>query len=547
MNRRQLLGVGGAAVLLGPSAVGFGAFNPSGAAAPTGVADADKLADLLVDGTDPLIRAAVSDTLRDGVARHYALRNYAAFWFGSDSPEGHAEALLTGLAHADTDALDPRDYDPSRMPNWNASPEHRELAYSFSAARYGIDVQSGRADPKRIEPDLFVYPRDTQPDSVLLKLGLADDPRAALAAMAPQSARYRNLRAAYTAWRAKASEEPPPIVPDGQAIKPGVEDARLPAIADRLTYLGIAIDGPVGNLYAPGLQSAVAAFQSRFGLAADGVVGRQTLATLNRNADDWAVTAALNMERLRWLPDDFGARHVHVNIADFHLEYWNEGRPVLDMAVVVGRPYRRTPVFSDRIRYIDFSPTWTVPPGILVKDMIPKIKNDPTVIEKFGYRFFIGGDNPREIDPSQIDWTKVEARGFPYQIQQRPGDDNALGRVKFMFPNTHNVYLHDSPAKELFSRPERAFSSGCIRVSKPDALAQALLRDQPDWTPERIADAMNRDKPVRVLMKETVPVHLTYMTAWVPADADLSDPFTAVRFRPDVYDRDGILRMALGA
>ncbi|MDW3205650.1 MAG: L,D-transpeptidase family protein [Alphaproteobacteria bacterium] len=543
MDRRRVLG--GGAALLG-TAMGSGWLSRSGNAS-SGHVDPDRLADLLVDGSDPLIRAAVSDYLRDGVARHYALRNYAAFWFGKDSPDGHASALLAGLAHADTDALDPRDYDPSRLPNWDASPEHRELAYSFSAARYGIDVQSGRADPKRAEPDLFVYPRDTKPESVLLRLGLAADPREALATMAPKSARYRTLRTSYAAWRAKASEEPPPTVGEGPAIKPGMEDARLSAIADRLTYLGIPIDGAVGTVYDTGLQAAVAAFQGRFGLAADGVVGKQTLATLNRDAADWAQTAALNMERLRWLPDDFGARHVHVNIADFHLEYWEDGQPNLDMVVVVGRPYRRTPVFSDRIRYIDFSPTWTVPPGILVKDMIPKIKKDPTVIEKFGYRFFTGGDSPREIDPAQIDWTTVEARGFPYQIQQRPGDDNALGRVKFMFPNTHNVYLHDSPAKELYARPERAFSSGCIRVSKPEALARALLRDQPDWTSERIADAMNRDKPVRVLLKETVPVHLTYLTAWVPPGADLSDPLSEVRFRPDVYDRDGILRTALGA
>ncbi|MBO6836748.1 MAG: L,D-transpeptidase family protein [Alphaproteobacteria bacterium] len=544
MDRRQVLG--GGAALLG-AAFGSGLFQRRADASSSRPADPDRLADLLVDGSDPLIRAAVSDYLRDGVARHYALRNYAAFWFGADSPQGHADALLAGLAHADTDALDPRDYDPSRLPNWDASPEHRELAYSFSAARYGIDIQSGRADPKRAEPDLFVYPRDTQPDSVLLKLGLAKDPRAALAAMAPQSDRYRNLRAAYTAWRVKASEDPPPTVPEGPALKPGMEDARLSAIADRLIYLGIPIDGVVGSTYDPGLQAAVAAFQARYGLAADGVVGKQTLATLNRDAAEWVTTAALNMERLRWLPDNFGSRHVHVNIADFQLDYWEDGAPKLGMAVVVGRPYRRTPVFSDRIRYIDFSPTWTVPPGILVKDMIPKIKKDPTVIEKFGYRFFTGGANPKEIDPSQIDWATVEARGFPYQIQQRPGDDNALGRVKFMFPNTHNVYLHDSPAKELYARPERAFSSGCIRVSKPELLAQALLRDQPDWTAERIADAMTRDKPVRVLMKETVPVHLTYLTAWVPSGADMSDPLHAVRFRPDVYDRDGILRAALGA
>lgn len=529
MDRRRFLGMTAAGLSVGAL--------PALADAADGAADPDKLADLLVDGDDPLIRAAKSAYLRDGVARHYALRNYAAFWFGADTPDGRAARLAEGLASADRDALDPRDYDPTRLPNWDKSPEHRELAYSFAAARYGIDVQSGRADPKVAEPDLFVYPRDTQPDSVLLKLGLADDPQAALAAMAPTSARYRALRQAYAEWRGRAEGPSLPPVPDGPSLKPDMSDPRVPVLRDRLAALGYG-PGVGGTVYDAATVEAVTRFQADSGLTADGVAGKKTLAELNADPADRTTTIALNMERLRWMPDELGARHVAVNIADFSLVYSEEGQPVLEMPVVVGRPYRKTPVFSDKIRYLEFSPTWTVPPTILRKDMIPKLKKDPSLIEKFGYEFFTGGDQPQRVDPATIDWPSVTPSTFRYQIRQRPGDDNALGRVKFMFPNTHNVYLHDSPAKELYARSERAFSSGCIRVARPEALAAALLKDLSDWTEERIASSMAQPSPVRVSLPTPVPVHLTYLTAWVDAAG-------VTRFRPDIYERDAVLREAL--
>jgi murein L,D-transpeptidase YcbB/YkuD len=540
MKRRTFIATSFAAGSLGA----FGGAFQSGPHAfaadyPTGIVDPDRLADLLVDGVDPLIMTAKSNFLRDGVARHYALRNYAALWFGADTPAGKAEALKAALANADREGMTPSDYDPTLLPGWNKSPEHAELAYSFAAARYGIDVQSGRADPKRVEPDLFVYSRETKPESVLLRLGLASDLQDALTKMAPTSDRYQRLRLAYAAWRARATEPFPAPIPDGPTLKPGLQDARVPALRDRLIYAGdTSVTATGGIEYDAETQAAVMRFQVQHGLDPDGAVGKKSLSMLNRNAADRAKTIALNMERLRWMPDDLGPKYVIVNIADFRLNYIANRKVILNMAVVVGRPYRRTPVFSDNIRYIDFSPTWTVPPTVLVKDIIPKLKKDPAAIDRLGFEFFTSGNAGVKVDPATIDWATVTPKSFPYQIRQRPGEENALGRVKFMFPNAHNIYLHDSPHRELYAFSERAFSSGCIRLSQPTALAKALLAQMQDWSEQRIEDSMDQPNPVRVNLPEPVPVHITYMTAWVDDQGE-------VQFRPDIYDRDRDLAEAL--
>ncbi|MDF1749065.1 MAG: L,D-transpeptidase family protein [Alphaproteobacteria bacterium] len=541
MKRRTFIATSLAAGSFGGFTGSFGLGSSAFASdIPNGTVNPDRLADLLVDAVDPLIVTAKSNYLRDGVARHYALRNYAGFWFGADTPAGKAADLKAALANADREGLNPADYDPTLLPGWNKSPEHAELAYSFAAARYGIDVQNGRADPKRIEPDLFVYSRETKPDSVLLRLGLATNVQDALDKMAPQSERYQRLRLAYAAWRARAQDPVPALVPDGPTLKPGMQDDRLPVIRDRLRYAGDTTLVASGTDYDSETQSAVMRFQAQHGLAPDGAVGKKSIATLNRNAADRAKTIALNMERLRWMPDDLGPKYVIVNIADFRLNYVISRKVILDMAVVVGRPYRRTPVFSDKIRYLDFSPTWTVPPTVLVKDIIPKLKKDPSAIDRLGFEFFTSGDAGVMVDPATIDWATVTPKSFPYQIRQRSGDENALGRVKFMFPNAHNIYLHDSPHRELYAFTERAFSSGCIRLSQPEALAKALLAQMPDWSETRIEEAMDQPKPIRVVLPEPVPVHITYMTAWVDDHGD-------VQFRPDIYERDKVLAAALPA
>jgi murein L,D-transpeptidase YcbB/YkuD len=238
------------------------------------------------------------------------------------------------------------------------------------------------------------------------------------------------------------------------------------------------------------------------------------------------------MERWRWLPEDLGERHVLVNAAAYELEAVEGGEPVLTMRAIVGRPYRQTPVFSDRISYMVFSPYWHVPHTLAVQDQLPLQKQDPGYFRRMGIRVFRGwGADAAEVNPDSVGWSRVTAKGFPFRLRQDPGPQNALGRVKFMFPNPYNVYLHDTPARELFRKQTRNFSSGCIRVEEARTLALWLLRGETAWTPERVDRAMEAGREETARLTKAIPVHLLYWTAWAEEEG-------TIQFRPDIYGRD---------
>jgi len=277
----------------------------------------------------------------------------------------------------------------------------------------------------------------------------------------------------------------------------------------------------------------------RHGLDVDGVVGSATLDALNVPVEKRVRQLIVNMERWRWLPQDLGKRYILVNIADFELDVVENSQPLMTMRVIVGRDYRRTPVFSDNMTYLVLSPYWHVPTAIAVQDILPKIQQEPGYLAKQNIRVFRGwGAETREIDPRTVNWSHVTAANFSYRLRQEPGPMNALGRVKFMFPNKFNVYLHDTPAQELFAKPERTFSSGCIRIEKPIELAEYLLQSDAKWTREKILAVADKRIEQTVRLPEPMPIHLLYWTAW--ADEDRT-----VQFRADVYARDGKLYEAL--
>ncbi len=380
-----------------------------------------------------------------------------------------------------------------------------------------------------------------------LERALAEDRvRGELEGLRPPHAGYRRLRAALARHRERAAAGGWPTVPEGPTIRPGDSASRVEALRTRLEASG---EGPAGadaaarggaadTVYDPALAEAVRRFQRRHGLEDDAVVGPATLEALNVPAADRVRQIRVNLERWRWLPRSLGERHVRVNAADFEMEVVEEGEVVLSSRAIVGRAYRKTPVMSDRITYLVFSPYWHVPHGLAVQDQLPLQKQDPGYFRRVGMRVFRGwsADAP-EVDPDSVDWSKVTARGFPYRLRQDPGPVNALGRVKFMFPNRFSVYLHDTPGRDLFARRGRSFSSGCIRVERAEELAAHLLRSDPSWTTETIRQAMQAGSERTVRLPEAVPVHLLYLTAF-------SDGET-VQFRPDVYDRDGAVRDGL--
>jgi murein L,D-transpeptidase YcbB/YkuD len=247
----------------------------------------------------------------------------------------------------------------------------------------------------------------------------------------------------------------------------------------------------------------------------------------------------INMERWRWLPRELEERYILVNLANFALDVVEYGRSALTMRVVIGKPERRTPFFSADMTYLVLNPHWYVPPTIAIQDKLPLIRRDSNYLARQHFKLFRSGDNGvTRVDPLSVDWSAVSARNFPYRLRQNPGSRNALGRVKFMFPNPYHVYLHDTPSRELFAKTERAFSSGCIRLEKPIELAEYLLRDDPNWSRQRILTTIERGAEQVVPLPTTIPVHLLYWTAWV-------DEQGLVNFRQDIYERDKVLEKAL--
>lgn len=287
------------------------------------------------------------------------------------------------------------------------------------------------------------------------------------------------------------------------------------------------------------LEDAVRMFQLRHGLEADGVVGAGTLAALNVPINERVRQMELNLERWRWLPRNLGERYILVNIPSFELEVTEGEKVVLEMRVVVGKTYRRTPVFSSSMTHLVFSPYWHVPPSLAVQDVLPAAQKDLEYLAKKRIKVFRGwGADTVEMDPSAIDWSRLSRSDFPFRFRQEPGPQNALGGVKFMFPNTFNVYLHDTPSRELFLRADRSFSSGCIRIEKPLRLAEYVLGGASGWDAERILAASLKGVEQTVRLPESIPVHLLYWTCWVDARG-------TVHFRNDVYGRDRLLDDAL--
>jgi murein L,D-transpeptidase YcbB/YkuD len=294
-----------------------------------------------------------------------------------------------------------------------------------------------------------------------------------------------------------------------------------------------------GDLFDEKLKQSLISFQKRHGLKADGVVGSATLNVLNVPLRERVRQMELNMERLRWILGNREQRAIAVNIANFQLNVIENGKSIISMKVVVGKPFWDTPVFTARMTHVIINPSWNVPESIARKELLKKIKNNPQYLTEQNIKVLRGwGSREEEIDPETIDWSKVTVRTLLYRFRQEPGPLNPLGRLKFMLPNKFDVYLHDTSAKHLFSENVRAFSHGCTRIEKPIELAEYLLRDDPLWTREKLLAAIERGTEQTVLIPHPVDVDFLYLTAWVDEEG-------TVQFRNDIYGRDQRLDEAL--
>jgi murein L,D-transpeptidase YcbB/YkuD len=480
---------------------------------------------------------------REALEAYYQTFGGELLWLASS----RANALISRLKNAEADGLDPNDYPSKQLATISAtgpSADKRglaiiELYFSSAFLEYASDLKVGRFLPSKVDPNFFIESRTIDQQAALKDLAQTDSIDRFFDAWQPPGQRYAALRAVLAKYRALAAKGGWNTIPLGESIKPGMSDPRIPAIRARLSLTdgtGGEVGAAEGQLYGNALVEVVKRFQARQGLEGDGVIGSTTIVAMNVPVQERIKSIILAMERLRWMPENLGQQYLIVNIAGFELRRVNAGKVEERMAVVVGKPYHRTPVFSDRIRFLEFNPYWNVPPDIAVNEELPVLRRNPAGLSAQGFEVVRGN---QVSDPSSVDWSSIGPGHFPYQLRQRPGPNNALGRVKFMFPNPHNVYLHDSPARSLFERNVRAFSHGCIRLSRPLDLAEQVLRvgGVQGWSKERINDVVASTKNTVVNLREPLPVHITYLTAW--ADEGVAN------FRQDIYGHDAKLLAAL--
>jgi L,D-transpeptidase YcbB len=483
----------------------------------------------------------------EAIRAFYAKRDFRPIWFEDSGASARTKALLDELAAAADHGLKPASYGMPALGQAVAKADAKsipdlEVRLTLTLVEFAGDVASGRIqNPRKAGAQTF-FREAKRPDTGKLLTGLVEAENLAkfFVELPPDNLRYRALKAALAEYRAIAAKGGWPAVAPGPTLKIGMRDPRVEQVRRRLAVTGELRDTPADPMLFDGpMLLAIKKFQERHGLKDDGNIGAGTVAEMNVPVAERIDQIVINMERRRWVAQQLGDRYIYVNVADNDLKVIEGGRTVYTARVVVGRPYHETPAFSASMTYIEMNPWWNVPHSIATKEMLPIIKRVPGYLESNDYLLLTRmGDNNSAIAPSSVDWSKITPENFPFFIRQKPGPRNALGTLLFMFPNAHNVFIHDTPLRQIFNLDDRFFSHGCVRVEHPLQLATLLLKDQPEWTEQRILDAIAKKDPLRINLKNPLPVHITYLTAWVERDG-------SVQFRKDAYRRDGTLKRAL--
>ncbi len=493
---------------------------------------------------------------RRALSRLYSGRDGAALWLTSGRPTRAARAAVAALEEAQAHGLVTGEYHHgalvlllerhrrhSSQGGWSVEAAATfELLLSDGLLRYAAHLLSGRQRAGVFDPALGYFRHERDISGVVEQSagGNFDEVWDTLTPLTPA---YRRLMDAADRYRTLALGGGWEVVPEGPVLVLGqrAPSERLSVLRARMRATGDLTSREATNpeRYDAELEGAVRRFQKRHGLEVDGKVGPVTRREMAIPARDRLRQIELSLERLRWLPHDLGKRHINVQIPFFRLELVENHRVILDMKVVVGRPGRPTHAFSDEMSFLVFNPHWEVPHNLAIEDELPQIKRDLGHLKRRGFEVLKGwDDHEQRIDPASVDWHELDRDNFPYRLRQKPSPEGALGRLKFMFPNNYDIYLHDTPAKALFDERDRAKSSGCIRVERPLELANELLEGTPLWNRWLVDDAVASRNQLQARLLHRVPVHLTYFTAW-------PDEEGAVHFRPDIYELDRPLIDAL--
>jgi L,D-transpeptidase YcbB len=521
----------------------------------------------LYAGKDPLRTAAM-------LTRFYEGRGHQPAWVTSAGVLSVVDAFLQVLQEeAEREGLRANDYHLAKITTALSEVRSRaavakpispdalvdlDFLLTDACLRYGADVSLGDVPLDALDEKWFEKNGEVDLVPALQTALQTDTIEAALRSFPPQQEGYVKLRDALAQYRAIAAQGGWPAIPTGLTLQLGDHGERITRLQGRLYASGdltamplpsattpvstastrehgvVSVPGDGGSFFDETMEQAVKNFQRRHNLSITGVVNGETLAALNVTADMRARQISRNLERWRRLPFDLGKRYIAVNVPDFMLEVVEDDQPVMAMKVVVGKMMaeRSTPTFSAPMTYLVLNPYWNVPKTIAEKELFPLSRKNPKYFGRNNFTVRRIPNGTKQIpDPNAADGSMISVQTYQYLLRQGPGPKNALGRVKFMFPNPHSVYLHDTPSKDLFNRTVRAFSHGCIRVEKPIELAEYLLQGTPKGSRDSILASLKRNKEQTVWLPEPVPVHIQYWTAWVEDDGSL-------QFRNDIYGYD---------
>ena len=511
------------------------------------VGDAENAIRLALSDKGTEIRA-VGD-IRNAVLDYYKASGFKPLWTGEGALSERGENLIHVLAKADEEGLDPQRYLPKPLTRFDdvagqldgdgLAVAQLDVGLTVAALTYAQHLSGGAFEPERLSGYNDLKPQRADAVATLNALSWISLPDKYLAGLAPKHPAYKALKNELAALATR--EQTQEAFPAGPRVKVGKTDERVPQLRElmlSMNYLSEAdaiVDVEKEGVLDKKLSRALKKFQEAKRISQTGNLDDATVKALSGpDSEQMRETLITNLERVRWLPKDLGRRHVFVNQAAFHVDIVEDGRPIWSSRVIVGKPLTQTAVFSDKMETVVFNPSWGVPQSILLNEYLPKLRRDPGYLDRIGFK--VVNSEGKVVSSRSVNWYGVGSNS-QIGVQQPPGGDNALGELKFLFPNSHSIYMHDTPTRDLFDKSHRAFSHGCVRVQNPREFAQVLLGWDEEKVASKLAQGEESGESSNVALKTPIPVHLTYFTAW-------PDETGKINYFNDFYERDKTMLQA---